>query len=54
MYTNADINEEYELTPDILFARISQLEEELARGKLTKESMEELLEFYTVLLIKRL
>jgi len=43
-----DVNEDYELTPDILFARISQLEDELKSGKLVKDSMNELLELYTV------
>ena len=43
-----DLDDENELTPDILFARISQLEEDLATSKLTKESMNELLDLYNV------
>jgi len=43
-----DINEDYELTPDILFNRISQLEDELKSGNLVKDSMDELIELYTV------
>ncbi len=49
MFNDANNNEEeFEITPDILFARISILEEELVENKLTKETMNELLDLYTV------
>jgi hypothetical protein len=43
-----DLSDELEITPDILFARIRILEEDLLKGKLNKDSMNELLDLYTV------
>ncbi len=48
MFNNISEEEESEITPDILFARIRVLEDDLVNSKLTKDSMNELLDLYTV------
>ena len=51
MFSNAiSTNEGYEVTPDLLFARIRHLEDNLMKNKLTKTTMNELLDLYTVIL----
>ena len=43
-----ETNQDYEITPDILFARIMIREDELLKNKLNKDTMNELLDLYTV------
>jgi len=46
--SNSSSDENDEFNPDILFARITELENLIPKGKLTHETMNEILDLYQV------
>ena len=49
MYNGVEVDGCFEITPEILLAQIKVLEDELARNILSNDSMNELLDLYTVI-----